>query len=396
MFRFFASLILPAMIAFAGEYNFNYCAKFFTNSTTPFLNSQAIHLNRALLPILDDDDFEVTELPPSKILQKIELMKVIDDKGEIIDFSTTSKSINHETDTLSIFFSKSQIENDQIIKYDPFVGLYLIKIKPQSNINYDLKNINTFIISHILSGINVSTATSGKITKRQRGYLKYAEFSNEIGQNGVVSDICYQIYGIGVGGNKFIEKPFIDRFIAQKFPYYGDIGVRVDDYLNVIEVDPFFEDNPFMLGDRIIGVNSNLMQDYSSYEWTITNLPLNEIVSILVKRNGKEQIIKVRVSQRYGGFLLPDTFFDRFGIVFNKDLEIVKIRDKKVKNSPYLKVGDRLLWINGKKLNIGNSEEESFSNLRKLLSNAGENIDIVLIRQQLQFHLRFKRGHLEQ
>lgn len=55
--------------------------------------------------------------------------------------------------------------------------------------------------------------------------------------------------GLGVGGNGFIETKFIKRFLNQKEPYYGDIGVRLKENnkrLVVAQFDPFFPKNPFL------------------------------------------------------------------------------------------------------------------------------------------------------
>lgn len=416
----FISLMLISSLH--ADYSFSYCLKFYSRASQSIGKYRAVFLNAKKLPKLDANTFKAGDKIPALIVRKGKKIVLKNEAGELVSFTAKKRDV---TKTYALLFSKEEIEDKavlkKVIKKDLFIGLYLLDLKGRykKSQSYDLLNLNDFILGQDIAGVTLGHMDSGRILKRQKGYIDYANFSGRVGVNGVVSDICYQIYGLGTGGAAFIEKPYIDRFISMKDAYYGDIGIRVSSSLKVLSVDPFFKDNPFKLGDKILRINGHTFINHADYEWYVSNLPRGKLATVVIDRLVDEKIkltkkqerdkkmgkdlnlpppkqikktirYKIMVRKRYGGFYLPDTFFDRFGIVFNKEFVITKIKkDMKYDKTP-LRVGDQLLWLNNIPIKRGNVGAKSFANLRLALSKSSNNIDMVIMRNGLQFHLVFK------
>lgn len=298
--------------------------------------------------------------------------------------NTRAIALKHKGKKVYLLHSKTR-PNAKIIKADPFVGLYLIESAP-SKLSYNLLALD----SRTLKDSNLATISNkevkkGKITGRQNGYLHYAKFSSPLSQNSVIGNICYQIYGIGIGGNNFLEKKYIDRFLNVGATY-SDIGVRLD--MNAKKplvrlIDPFFPDNPFAVGDEIMSVNGKKVGSVLDTIWAITNLPLNKDAKISIKRDGKTLSLSLRPDKMYGGLLLSDTFLERFGIALGEDLEILSLNESGHLRLGFLKEGDKIVWINKKQANINNikellsssqseDEQEQYDGKIQLLIHRGE------------------------
>ncbi|PAF53731.1 hypothetical protein BKH42_04330 [Helicobacter sp. 13S00482-2] len=311
--------------------------------------------------------------------------------------NSRSVSIKTSAGDLALIFSPTPLEGIKIIKADPFVGLYLVQSK-KTRYSYHFKPIDSYVKNIELSGIALKYSKKGQILKTQKGFTHYAEFSSPIPRNGIIGNICYQIYGIGVGGKYFIDKKYLDRFLKEKSAYYGDIGIRViqkDKYILVNQVDPFFQDNPFLKADVILSINNKSIHSYEEFEWIVSNLPYRKPARIELIRNGQKQKIDVVVDRHYGGFLLPDTFLERFGISFDESLNITDI-DQDSKNSLDLRVGDRLIWINDKPIlkDTDNSIEKVNDSLRTALSDAGinKNIEVLIMRNGLELRIKLQEN----
>ncbi len=249
-----------------------------------------------------------------------------------------------------IGYNPTRPKSNNIIKYDPFVGLFLAKGRVDSKYAYELSNIDEYATSRELASAGISGAKPGRFQTHQNGFLKYAKFSVATQKNGVISNICYKIYGLSVGGNGFIEKSYIDRFLSQDKPYYGDIGARFevideDNATFMVQFsDPFFPNNPFKRGDIIISINDIAPKDWAELELLIANLPFDELAQVKIRRGDEIKNLNVKVGRRYGGMLLADSFLERFDFVISNDFVV----QKAPKSGPFskLKRGDKILFIN--------------------------------------------------
>ena len=150
---------------------------------------------------------------------------------------------------LRITFSPDN-QNAVVIKKDPFLHLYLIK--DIQNFKYpfmfnDKHNSNLFIV-------NQKNSKKGVFVKSQIGLNSFAKFSTSLDSPALILDKCSFLKGI-VTPNGIIEESYIRHFINSQDSSYSDIGIRVKDLHNNVVVkdsDPFFNNNPFKIGDMIL------------------------------------------------------------------------------------------------------------------------------------------------
>ena len=273
----------------------------------------------------------------------------------------------------------------KILKSDPFMGFYLIESKP-TKLAYDLLTLDKRTLEDPnLVAISAKSPARGHITGRQSGYLHYAQFSNTLERNSVIGNICYQIYGVGVGGKGFIERSYIERFLNAKEIAYSDIGVRLDSKRAVVRYsDPFFPRNPFLQDDEILNINATKITSATQALWLITNLPRTREVMVQVRRAGQILNFSLKPDRLYGGFLLRDTFLERFGIVLDNNMMIVSKHDAPNRFKD-LKVGDRIVWIN--------KTPATPNNLKELLTRTLEPQELSKYEGKIQLLVR--RGEFE-
>ena len=286
--------------------------------------------------------------------------------------SSNAISLKNGSKQVHILYSLTPPKNVKILKADPFIGLYLVDV-PRTKQSYDIlaldkRTLNDKKLAFISSSTKVQI---GHITTRHSGFLNYARFSTTTPINGVLGNICYQIYGVGVGNGGFIEKKYIDRFLSQKSPYYGDLGIRFENSKAIVKsIDPFVPQNPFKPQDKILSINGAKVQTSDEAEWVMSNLKKDSLAQVTLLRNGKTLNLKVKVNQRYGGFLLKETFLERFGIDIDNQMVIQSINLSRAGRFNELRAGDKILWINKEPIITQSTDTASkrFERLRFLLS----------------------------
>ncbi len=311
--------------------------------------------------------------------------------------STYAISLKNGTGQHHLLYSPTPPRNVKLLKADPFIGLYLISASKTKQ-SYELLPLDARTLKDknlALISANAKVHT-GHITKRQTNFLNYARFSAHASANSVLGNICYQIYGISVGNNQFIEKKYIDRFLSQKSPYYGDLGVRFNSPKAIVDmIDPFI-DSTFRLNDEILSINGTKVSSSDEAEWLISNLKKDSLAKILIKRNGKNMTINVKVGQRYGGFLLRETFLERFGIQLDEYMTIISINPSLAGRFSQLRAGDRILWINKEPIITASTDNahKRFERLKFLLSQTrfdtrfDDKIQLLIVRNDLEIFLK--------
>lgn len=312
-------------------------------------------------------------------------------------------NVEYKRQKFSIGYFKERPKNKEIIKEDPFIGLYAFRpLDKKDEQFYIIRAIDEKAMKLNMASIALNYVEKGIIIEPQRGYLNYGRFTAPTILNGVISNICYQIYGLGMGENLFIDSRYLFRFLDQKEPYYGDIGVRLyppkpdDKALKVEFVDPFFPNVPFLKDDEILSINQKTFKDYYDFEWYVTNLPENSKALVKIKRADSIMEFEVQVSHRFGGFLLPDRFFERLGITLDNNLTITSTNPNFQGLQQGLLEGDTILWINNQKILSSEiqSTQEVARRLRYLLTQAVSlgKLDVLISRGGFQFTLNLING----
>jgi len=194
-------------------------------------------------------------------------------------------------------------------------------------------------------------------------YLQNAKLET----NSIISCLCCEVYGLGIGAGSFIGSEYIKRFMSSKDIYYGDIGVRFEkkakDFI-VKSRDPFYPNQLLHVNDKILKINGKKIRSLKQLNQTVLFSKPKSVVTIELLR-GKHRLKRsLSVRSRMGGGYLSDSFLEKKGIFFDKDLKIIKIKKDSFAQISGLHVGDKLMQIDHKTINTQNEIKEYLSNLK--------------------------------
>lgn len=282
-------------------------------------------------------------------------------------------------DSYVLFYSKDE-PKQEIVKRDPFLGLNLMKA------DRSFKHIFKFYNNQPqhLAGILPQSVIEGKVSKEQVGLNQLGRFSNAIEENALVSGTCCGIMALSTGDG-LIDKAYIRHFLESKEIVYSDIGIRVEDQkgVRVVEVNPFFENSPFLLNDIIVYMDKKKTVSAAQLSRDILFAKPGSKHHFLVYRNNKKIKLEASFKKRLSGGLVPDSFFGLFGLELDENLVVIK------DNASYeIKKGDRLLYVMGK-------EVKTLAQIRQVLSleKSSENKLVVLLfkREGFDFFIHFDK-----
>jgi hypothetical protein len=267
----------------------------------------------------------------------------------------------------------------KIIKYDPFLSLYLTEDKKPFAYPYDI-NMRLQLGTAIL---NDKIAKEGRIVQNQVGLNSFAKYNQSLPAPAIISSSCCSLEAI-VTDKGAIQKRYVQNFLNTKTALYGDIGIRVYDEGKLVLVqasDPFMKDNPFKLQDCIVMYDKKKVKNSALFMQKILFSPIGSKHTVTIKRGVKVLTFKVITKKRYGGGFLSDTFLEQKGIFFDAGLHVSKI-NKKFQNYG-LKIGDKLIQVNG--VVVKNQNEP-----RKYIENFKDYSSLLFERNKFQFFVNIK------
>lgn len=248
----------------------------------------------------------------------------------------------------------------KILKHDPFLSLYIIK--DTNSFKYPFK-INMRYPSGI-AAINNSYAKEGRISKRQVGLNSFGKFNYKVKTPSILTNSCCSLEGI-VTPRGVIEKAYLNRFINKTDIRYSDIGIRVEDSKKgvvVSSINPFMKNNLFKKGDYIISFDGQKQKYSYLLMQKILFAKIGSTHNVKVKRDNKIINIKVRTENRLSGGYKVETYLEKYGLTFDKNLYITAI--EKSKKTYGLKVGDQLLKVNSKFVKNQNDVARNISDFK--------------------------------
>ena len=293
-----------------------------------------------------------------------------------------SDSINNQTLQIAVqnnqrlIFSKTK-PNAKILKYDPFLHLYLVKDTKKFKHPFRINNRLTLGTA----AVDTKMVIEGKIRKHQIGLNSLAKYSEPLFVPSILLNSCCALEGI-VTPEGIIEKEYIERFLKIKKVSYSDIGIRVKDEKKLVIVkasNPFMNNNPFLIDDCILKFDGKKVKNSSELMRNILFSKVGSKHKVKIKRGSKILIFNVISQKRNGGGYISDTFLEFLGLSFNKSLHVTKIAKKAQKYQ--LLIGDKLMQINGEKI-------KTQEDILKKLKNTKESSNLLFQRRNFQFFIK--------
>jgi hypothetical protein len=215
-------------------------------------------------------------------------------------------------------------------RYNPFLHLYLIEgvSHTQSvSIKYPFAEEDAGLFQ------KNKAPTDTHLTK-QCALRKFAQSSQKAAPFSIFSGLCCDVLALSNASAAVIDAKYLNDFIARKSSIYGDIGVRFNDKLEAVHINPYY-DTGFEKGDKVTG------ESLCGFEEKILFAKPNGVLEVTVNAKPK----RVTVFQRKGGGFVSDTFLEQFGMQFDAKLTITYVSDDSLAKQKGFKAGDRLLQI---------------------------------------------------
>lgn len=270
------------------------------------------------------------------------------------------------------------------IKFDPFLNLYLFKSSKTLN-PVKLRSTHILKLGEWIAGMDDTSLYAGNFAKSgdllDSFYLQNAQLE----ENSIISCLCCEVYGLGIGGGSFIGSEYIKRFMNTKDIYYGDIGARFEkkgkDFV-VKQIDPLQNKQSLKVADKILKINNKKVNSLKQLNQTILFTKPKAVISLEIQRGNKTLKKKMRVVSRNGGGYLSDSFLEKKGIFFDKEMKIQRINKKSFGELSGLKVGDKLIQIDHKKIKNQNDLKNYLSNTKN------KEVQLLFDRKDFQFFVK--------
>lgn len=284
---------------------------------------------------------------------------------------------------LAVAYSKTT-PKVPFIKFDPFLNLYLFESKkPLTPVR--LKSTHLLKLGEWIAGMDDTSLYAGNFAKSgdllDTLYIHNAQMS----ENSIISCLCCEVYGLGIEDGLFIGSEYIQRFLKEKDIYYGDIGVRFEKNgknFIVKEIDPFFVKQRLHVGDVILKINGKAITSLKQLNQIILFSKPQSILNVEFLREKSSMVISVQVESRNGGGNLSDSFLEKKGIFFDKQMKIKALSKEGFGEISGLKIGDKLIQVNQKKIT---NEQELKSYLSK---NKDISAQLLFDRNDFQFFVK--------
>ncbi|NOQ32018.1 MAG: PDZ domain-containing protein [Helicobacteraceae bacterium] len=261
-------------------------------------------------------------------------------------------------------------------KYDPFLGLYTVKNQKKFEFPFELDGV----CNKEVALIDGKVIQSGKVLTKQVGLNYLATFSVKLKAPSIISTVCCNLNAL-VTSRGLIQKAYLENFLKMKKVVYAEAGFRVKDYKSkviVTSVTPFMKNLDVKIDDHILTLDSLKILNSNTLMKQILFAKINSTHTFKIKRNKKIKTIKIKYDKRYGGGLIPDTYFEKLGVLFNRDLSVKKVGSNKLFTG--LVKGDKLKEINFKKV-------YTFKNIREEIATSSEMIKLLFDRKGFTFFI---------
>ncbi len=269
------------------------------------------------------------------------------------------------TKHLAVAYSKTK-PKVSFVKFDPFLNLYLFYSKKTLK-PVRLKSTHSLKLGEWIAGMDDTSLYAGNFAKSgdllDSFYLQNAKLE----ANSIISCLCCEVYGLGIGKGSFIGSEYIKRFMSSKNIYYGDIGVRFEkeakDFI-VKSRDPFYPNQLLHVNDKILKINRKKVTSLKQLNQTVLFSKPKSIVNIELLRGKHKLKRSLVVRSRMGGGYVSDSFLEKKGIFFDKELKIIRIKKKSFADMSGLKIGDKLIQIDFNMIKNQNDIKTYFSNTK--------------------------------
>lgn len=278
-----------------------------------------------------------------------------------------------KTDKGWLAFSVVPIDSSVVKRSDPNLGLYLLKSKQKAPVlkvlNKNPKEVAT---------VTAKNHIKNRVIQEQYGLSDLAQLQRRVPVGNVIMGNCATLRGFSAKDG-FVSSRFINDFMYKK-DNYTTVGFRLKGSkkgMVVASVNPFFEYNPFEVGDLILYHDAKKESMYALTD-SVLRSRRGARHFFLVKRGKSIRHLQVIAKKRFGGGIYADTFLEHLGFNFTKNLDFVFATKNSFAAHLHLKRGDQLIAINNQKV-------KSDKAIRGILSSIDLGVPLRVLMQRGNF-----------
>ena len=234
-------------------------------------------------------------------------------------------------------------EGAKVAIRDPFRGLCLFEGRAK----------RPFYLVNARSPLTYCPSDGTKVKILSRPVAVWpGKLKGAIHSEGAVFGECCKLAGLVRSDGGWYDAEAIRRLMRGD-TYHGDVGVRWQKSEGgwVVEsVDPWAK-APLKRGDRLMAVKGEgklHKNDLWRHFWRAADrCRSGDHLTVTVLRDGEEAAFDLACFPRHGGGEISDTFLERFGPRFDGRLKVVALSRKSPAWKKGLRVGDRLMMVEG-------------------------------------------------
>lgn len=298
-------------------------------------------------------------------------------------------------DLAAVLYDKNKkLNKKDYIKFDPYLGLYLVKVNTALNPTFMLDETTTNQ-SMWVNIVDKNPTQIGHIDTFGDKLGKFDTLSFSSDKTGMLICDCCSMIGIGVGGNKFVPNRYLKHFMAYNDVYYGDIGTVFEDVNSTLRVKST-KIKQLRAGDIVLSVNSKKPSSLRELNEAILFSPKNSTLNLEIMRSNKRLNLKIKVAwlnalskpkiPKKDDFDLMDknSFMYKFGIFVDKTMTIKNIKPNSKASEVGLKIGDKIIQIDRK-------DVKSPADLERVIASRRGKFYFLISRSDFQFFIRVYR-----
>lgn len=258
----------------------------------------------------------------------------------------------------AIAFSKEK-PSVPFARYDAFSHLYLFD-SPKPLIPVKLKPTAELKLGEWLVSMTDNSLVAVNASKIGKSGNELFEFGGVGEINSLVGGLCCEMYGLGIGDKFFISSEELERFIAGKSAFFPELGARIIDGNESVIVDfmdPNFKDAKLKAGDSITSLNGKKVSTIAEFADALKAGKDSAKVTAHIQRNNvwiDETIVTPKpASKKVDPKKVPlpeskkEAILHSKGFTFDNNLKIGYVKHGSFAEQSGLKVGDRLMQVDG-------------------------------------------------
>ena len=298
-----------------------------------------------------------------------------------------------------IYDKKNPLDKKDYIKFDPYLGLYLVKPGFTLRGAFMLDELDSKQDMWVMT-LEESITNMGHIKSFGSELGQFDELSFNTGRAGMLVCDCASMVGISLGDDKFIPNRYLKHFMRYDDVYYGDIGVKFienNGTIKVLSANPFGSGNELRSSDEILSINGKKPSTLREINEMILFADKGSLLKFEIKRG--EQILNynIKMSNITAKNIVDENktteikkvppkpkFLSEFGVNVNKDMVITSVKANSKASKLGLKVGDIIMQIDG----VAVSSAIDVDNIMK---NKNSQTYYLISRNDCQFFVRVNR-----